>query len=83
MREDRKYSDDDLMVVACRQAIEAAGGIKALAAKLDRSYQAIWHWEVVPMEHVLEVSRLTNISVHALRPDKFGVEPERRRVLSA
>lgn len=66
------------MAVACKQAIDAAGGVKVLAQKLKRTYQAIYHWEVVPMEHVLAVSRLSGISVHALRPDKFGAEPERR-----
>lgn len=68
------------MVVACREAIAAAGGHKELAQKLDRTWQAIYAWEVVPMEHALQVSRLSGISVHTLRPDKFGVAPEDRRL---
>jgi hypothetical protein len=79
MREFRRYSKDDPKAVACRNAIDKAGGHKVLAQKLNRTWQAIYHWEVVPVEHVLEVSRLTGISVHDLRPDKFGAEPERRR----
>jgi Putative antitoxin of bacterial toxin-antitoxin system, YdaS/YdaT len=79
MRTFRKYSSDHPMAVACRDAINKAGGYKLLAARLNRTWQAIYHWEVVPTEHVLEVSRLSGISVHVLRPDKFGAEPERRR----
>jgi Putative antitoxin of bacterial toxin-antitoxin system, YdaS/YdaT len=80
MRAFRKYSHDDPMVVACREAIRRAGGHKALAEKLNRTWAAIYAWEVVPVEHALEVSRLAELSVHELRPDKFGAEPERRPV---
>ena len=79
MRVFRKYSHDDPMAVECRNAIKLAGGHKALAEKLNRTWAAIYAWEVVPVEHVLEVSRLTGLSVHDLRPDKFGAEPERRQ----
>jgi hypothetical protein len=78
MARSRRYSNDDPMVVACQAAIIAAGGAKRLARKLNRSWQAIYHWEVVPDEHVLAVSRLTGISVHVLRPDRHGSRPERR-----
>jgi hypothetical protein len=78
MAEHRKYSNDDPMVVACRSAIVLAGGHKRLAKKLNRSWQAVYAWEVVPSEHVLTVSRLTGISMHTLRPDIFGSRPERR-----
>jgi hypothetical protein len=78
MREFRRYSNDDPMVIACRDAIRAAGGPKRLARKLNRTWQAIYAWEVVPVEHVLTVSRLTGISVHKLRPDLMGSRPERR-----
>ena len=79
MRAFRKYSKDDPMALACREAIAAAGGHKPLAKKLERTWAAIYAWEVVPVEHVLEVSRLSGISVHRLRPDKFGAAPEGRR----
>jgi DNA-binding transcriptional regulator YdaS (Cro superfamily) len=48
---------------------ERAGGVTKLAAKLKRHHASLLGWRQVPAEHVPEVSRLTDIPRHELRPD--------------
>lgn len=59
---------------ALRLAIELAGGRRGLANKLDRTYQAIWQWDICPPEMVLAVEALTGVSRSALRPDYYPPE---------
>lgn len=70
------------MESALKEAIEAAGGPKALGAKLGISHQAIGQWDEVPPLRVLEVERLTGVPRHKLRPDLYpppaDCEPERQ-----
>jgi len=47
-----------------------------LATALNITPGAISQWKHVPAERVLEVSRITGISVHDLRPEVFGTAPE-------
>lgn len=51
------------------QAVEAAGGVSALAQALGVSSQAISQWKKVPPMRLLAVSRVTGIPGHVLRPD--------------
>lgn len=53
-------------------AISEAGGGAALAAQLKITRQAVYQWDRVPPQHVLEVERITGVSRHRLRPDLFG-----------
>lgn len=59
------------------RAIEIAGGLTALAEKLEVSPQVITNWRArgVPADRVLAVETATegNVSRHELRPDVFGV----------
>lgn len=59
------------------KAISEAGGGAALAAKLGITRQAVYQWDRVPPQHVLDVERVTGVSRHQLRPDLFGApQPE-------
>lgn len=82
MKRPRKYDDNDPMVIACRDAIERAGGHKKLAASINRTWQAVYAWEIVPVSHVLAVARMSKTSVHILRPDLYGDAPKALRRIS-
>lgn len=56
-------------------AIEKAKGIGALARKLGCSKQNVSQWKRVPSERVREVSAITHVPLHVLRPDLY---PKRR-----
>lgn len=60
---------------ALRRAIEAAGGLAALAAPLGITAQAISQWEEVPPLRVLAVERISGVPRHELRPDLYPSEP--------
>lgn len=63
---------------ALKVAISIAGGAGAAAAELKISRQAIWKWDVSPVERVAELERLSlgKVSRHELRPDIFGQAPK-------
>lgn len=50
---------------------ERGGGVAALARKLGRSHSTLLGWERVPPAHVPEVSRITGVPRHELRPDLY------------
>jgi len=56
---------------ALKRAAEAAGGFPALAASLGITRHAVYQWDEVPAERVVEVERLTGVSRGDLRPDLF------------
>lgn len=47
------------------------GALSQLAVELGVTAQAVHLWEVVPIQRVLEVERITGISRRRLRPDYF------------
>ena len=51
------------------RAIEAAGGVVALARALRISSAAVAQWRAVPAARVQDVSRATGIPAADLRPD--------------
>ena len=59
---------------ALREAIAAAGGLRALARMLNMAHQALSTWRRVPPLRVLEVERLTGIPRTRLRPDVYPPE---------
>lgn len=56
---------------ALGQAIEAAGGVRALARQLGVSQPAISVWKRVPADRVLAVEAATGIDRSQLRPDLY------------
>ena len=59
-------------------AIQAAGGLTALAHRLDTTPQRIANWRArgrVPSDMVLAVESATGVSRHEIRPDVFGEPP--------
>jgi DNA-binding transcriptional regulator YdaS (Cro superfamily) len=60
---------------ALREAIERAGGLRALARELGIAHNAILKWQRAPATRVLEIERLTGISRYRLRPDVYGPDP--------
>lgn len=54
------------------EAIERAGGVRALARALGVSHPVVLRWKKVPPQRVLRVESLTGISRYQLRPDVFG-----------
>ena len=57
-----------------QQAIEAAGGIGALARALGISQPAVSSWCKIPAERVLSVETITGIARTALRPDLYPMD---------
>lgn len=53
-------------------AIDAAGGISALAQKIGISQPSVSNWTRVPADRVATIEQLTGISRAILRPDLFG-----------
>lgn len=64
-----------------QRAGRAAGSIVKLAERLDITPQAIYQWDRVPANRVLEVERAVGRKVtrHEMRPDIFGEAPKMRR----
>lgn len=50
-----------------------------IAAALGISCPAIYQWFDVPIRRVHDVSRVTGLPLHVLRPDFFGQPRQRRR----
>ena len=57
-----------------QQAIEAAGGIAALARKLGIAQPSVSNWTRVPAERVISVESLTGVARDVLRPDLYAGE---------
>lgn len=57
------------------RAIEAAGGVRALARHLGVSQPAVSMWKRVPADRVAEVEAVTGIPRAELRPDLFAFTP--------
>ena len=53
-------------------AIEAAGGVAALARGLSIAQPSVSGWKRVPPDRVLAIENLTGISRERLRPDLYG-----------
>lgn len=62
------------MEAALARAKDAVGGATGLAEKLPGKItpQAVSQWKRVPAERVRDVSRITGVPPHELRPDIFG-----------
>ena len=67
---------------ALEHAIEAAGGVVALADFLGITKQAVSLWERCPAKQCLQVEAATKgvVSRYRLRPDVFGT-PARERAM--
>jgi hypothetical protein len=52
-------------------ALQAAGGVMALARALDIKHPSIYRWTRIPAEHVLKVEEVTGIPCYELRPDIY------------
>lgn len=57
------------------KAIDAAGGVRALARALGVSQPAVSNWKRVPADRVVAVESVTGIARAHLRPDLFSGEP--------
>lgn len=57
-----------------QQAIDAAGGIAALARKLGIAQPSVSNWTRVPAERVISVESLTGVARDVLRPDLYAAE---------
>jgi TorA maturation chaperone TorD len=54
------------------EAIKAAGGVASLARAIGIAQPSVSNWTRVPVERVLAVEALTNVSRFVLRPDIYG-----------
>lgn len=63
-------------------AIEAAGGLRALARKLGRTHQALGKWRTVPRCEVFAIAAASGVDAEILRPDLADwIRAERTRRL--
>jgi DNA-binding transcriptional regulator YdaS (Cro superfamily) len=53
------------------RAIEAAGGVRALAAKLGISHSVIVRWKRAPARHIIRIEEVTGVPSHELRPELY------------
>lgn len=66
------------MKSAIERAIDAAGGVNALARAIGVKQPSVSRWRkvgFVGVEHVPDVAALTGIPAHELRPDKPKLFP--------
>jgi DNA-binding transcriptional regulator YdaS (Cro superfamily) len=55
-----------------RLAVEASGGSMAsLASRLKITPQAVAQWDVIPLDRVLDIERITKVDRERLRPDLY------------
>jgi TorA maturation chaperone TorD/DNA-binding transcriptional regulator YdaS (Cro superfamily) len=64
----------DLREQGLQQAIDAAGGIAALARRLGIAQPSVSNWTRVPADRVVSVETLTGVPRSALRPDLYATE---------
>jgi len=57
------------------RAIEAAGGVRALARLVGVSQPAVSNWTRIPADRVLAIESLTKVPRGELRPDLYPPEP--------
>ncbi|WP_080895743.1 transcriptional regulator [Klebsiella variicola] len=70
------------MKSAIERAIEAAGGVNALARAVGVKQPSVSRWRkvgLVGVDHVPDVSVATGIPAHELRPDKPKLFPPQPR----
>lgn len=54
-----------------QKAIEAAGGVLALARKLGIDHNAIRRWRSIPDHWIIKIEHLTRVPREELRPDLY------------
>ncbi len=52
-------------------AVEAAGGLRALARLLEISHNSIVKWDKIPADRVIEIEKRTGVARERLRPDLY------------
>jgi DNA-binding transcriptional regulator YdaS (Cro superfamily) len=55
-----------------RAAIEAVGGVRALARAVGISHVSVIRWYVIPIDRLFVVEEITGVSREKLRPDIFN-----------
>lgn len=54
-----------------RNAIEKSGGLSALSRQIGITRQAISQWDRIPAEQCRQVSEISGVPLHELRPDIY------------
>lgn len=62
-----------------REAIAAAGGVRALARKIGVTHPAILGWNLVPVDRMLAIEKVTGVPRERLRPDLYNHHHKGRR----
>lgn len=62
---------EDPKKAALNLAIKACGSAAKLAESLSIKRQAVYQWQHVPLDRVVEVERITGVPRELLRPDIF------------
>lgn len=63
--------NEELNKNAIKLAADACGGFPQLAAKLGVSRHALYQWDIVPADRVIEVELVSGVSRAVLRPDLY------------
>ena len=59
------------MIEIVTKAAGEVGGVVALARRLKIKHTALYSWNRVPADKVLEIESITGVSRHEIRPDVF------------
>ena len=60
-------------------ALRERGMLSKIAASAGISRQAVAQWRIVPVQHVLLIEQLTDISRHVIRPDIYPEERNHKK----
>jgi DNA-binding transcriptional regulator YdaS (Cro superfamily) len=52
-------------------AIQAVGGVRALARAVGVSHVSVVRWHLIPVRHLIKIEQITGIDRAKLRPDIF------------
>lgn len=64
------------MITPIEKAAVAAGGFPALADRLGITRQALYQWQRIPAERVIDIERISGVPRHELRPDLYPAVPQ-------
>lgn len=67
---------EDPRVSVLKTVLDKAGGPTRVSELLGLHYSAPSKWRKIPAQHCIPLSKVTGVSIFAMRPDVFGTHSE-------